>query len=248
MNLSGTRSGSRVFPNLKKLNIQPATMFGVIIFSALFAFEMFNYSTTDFALRDLLGDLKFVGFRWSTILAIAFCGIDFAGIARLFTPEQGSDEPKAVWYLFGAWFLAAIMNALLTWWGVSMAIATHNVQSAAVINPVTLTRVVPIFVALMVWVIRILIIGTLSIAGERLFSNQKRPSRSRNNPASVPLTNNRMTRPRPAATRNTAPRAAAPRNSYPNNNTQNRRPEPTYHSLSAGGGDQSSNNHQSRKF
>ncbi len=147
-------------------------MFGIIIFSALFAFEMFNYSTTDFAFRDLLGDLKFVGFRWSTILAMAFCGIDFAGIARLFTPEQGRDEPKAVWYLFGAWFLAAIMNALLTWWGVSMAIATHNVQSAAVINPVTLTRVVPIFVALMVWVIRILIIGTLSVAGEKLFWNQ----------------------------------------------------------------------------
>ncbi|MDX9865272.1 MAG: hypothetical protein RBT34_10745, partial [Anaerolineaceae bacterium] len=246
---SGTRTGSSVYPNLKKLNIKPATMFGIIIFSALFAFEMFNYSTTDFALRDLLGDLKFVGLRWSTILAIAFCGIDFAGIARLFTPEQGRDEPKAVWYLFGAWFLAAIMNALLTWWGVSMAIASHNVQSAAVINPATLTRVVPIFVALMVWVIRILIIGTLTVAGEKLLWENKRPSYSRNaTNNNVPLTNNRMTRPQPAVSRSAAPRAAAPRNTYHSNENQSRRPDPTYHSLSASGGDQSSHNRPSRQF
>jgi hypothetical protein len=248
MNLSGTRSGSSVFPNLKELNIKRTTVFGLIIFSALFAFEMFNYSTTDFALRDLLGDLKFVGFRWSTILAIAFCGIDFAGIARLFTPEQGRDEPKAVWYLFGAWFLAAIMNALLTWWGVSMAIVSHNVQSAAVINPVTLTRVVPIFVALMVWVIRILIIGTLSVAGEKLLWDNKRASYSRNTTNNVPLPNTRMTRPNPAASHSAAPRAAAPRNAFRNSDAQPRRPEPTYHSLSASGGDQSSSDRQSRQF
>lgn len=249
MNLSGTRSGNKFFPTMKKLNVQPATLFGVIIFSALFAFEMFNYGTTDFALRDLLGELKFVGIRWSTILAVAFCGIDFAGIARLFTPEQGRDEPKEVWYLFGAWFLAATMNALLTWWGVSMAIATHTVQSAAVIDPSTLTTIVPVFVALMVWVIRILIIGTLSIAGERLLWSDKRPTRTRNNSSSLPLSNpGRMTRPRPAATRTAAPRAAQPRNSLRANDIQPRRSEPTYHSLSASGGDHPSNNSQARKF
>ena len=129
-----------------------------------------------------------------------------------------------------------------------MAIVSHNVQSAAVINPVTLTRVVPIFVALMVWVIRILIIGTLSVAGEKLLWNDKRPAYSRNTSSNIPLTNNRMTRPHPAASRNTAPRAAAPRNAFPSNDGQSRRPEPTYHSLSASGGDQSSNNRQSRQF
>ena len=77
----------------------------MMIIGALLAFEIFNFSTTQFALRDVLGDLTFAGMRWATILAIAFCGIDFAGIARIFTPEQGADEPKEVWYLFGAWFL-----------------------------------------------------------------------------------------------------------------------------------------------
>src|SRR3990172_11220232 len=105
-----------------RVRLQRGMLFGVIIITALLAFEFFNYSTTDFALSDLLGDLEFLGIRWATILAIAFCGIDFAGIARLFTPEQGSEEPAEVWYLFSAWLLAATMNAMLTWWGVSLAV------------------------------------------------------------------------------------------------------------------------------
>lgn len=150
--------------------LQRGLAFGVIIIAALFAFEIFNYSTTDFALSDLLGDLKFLGLRWATILAIAFCGIDFAGIARLFTPEQGAEEPTEVWYLFGAWLLAATMNAMLTWWGVSIAILNHESLGNAVVARETLLRVVPIFVAVLVWLIRVLIIGTFSVAGERLFS------------------------------------------------------------------------------
>ena len=84
------------------LRLQRGFLFGLLIVGALLAFELFNFSTTDFALTDLLGDLKFMGVAWATILSIAFCGIDFAGIARLFTPEQGRDEPAEVWYLFGA--------------------------------------------------------------------------------------------------------------------------------------------------
>lgn len=160
--------------------IRPGLAFGLMIFAALIAFEMFNYSTTDFALKDLLGNLKFLGIPWATILAIAFCGIDFAGIARLFTPEQGANEPREVWYLLGAWLLGATMNAILTWWGVSMAITSHALQSTAVISAKTLTTAVPIFVALVVWVTRILIIGTLSVAGERIFSTEAaRPAQSR---------------------------------------------------------------------
>ena len=160
--------------------IRPGLAFGLMISAALIAFEMFNYSTTDFALKDLLGNLKFLGIPWATILAIAFCGIDFAGIARLFTPEQGANEPREVWYLLGAWLLGATMNAILTWWGVSMAITSHVLQSTAVVSAKTLTTVVPVFVALVVWVTRILIIGTLSVAGERIFStNTSRLPRSR---------------------------------------------------------------------
>ena len=150
---------------------QRALIFSTLIIGALVAFEIFNYSTTEFAMSDLLGDLKFGGMRWATILALAFCGIDFAGIARLFTPEVGADEPNEVWYLFGAWMLAATMNATLTWWGVSIAILQHQSLGNAVIDRETLLKVVPIFVAVMVWLSRVLIIGTFSVAGERLFQS-----------------------------------------------------------------------------
>jgi len=157
-----------------RLQVRRGLLFGLLIVIALVAFEIFNYSTTDFAMTDLLGDLAFLGIPWATILAVAFCGIDFAGIARLFTPEQGADEPAEVWYLFGAWMLAATMNAMLTWWGVSIAILNHQTLGNAVVARETLLKIVPVFVAVMVWLIRVLIIGTISVAGDRLFSQSER--------------------------------------------------------------------------
>ena len=160
------------FPMLiKRFAQRRGVIFGGILLLALFAFEIFNYSTTAYALTDMLGaNLRFLGISWATILSIAFCGIDFAGIARLFTPQQGQNEPAQVWYLFGAWLLAAAMNAILTWWGVAVAVRSHQELSTLIVGQATLTRVVPVFVALMVWLIRVLIIGTFSMAGERLFS------------------------------------------------------------------------------
>jgi hypothetical protein len=155
---------------LEDYTMKRGMVFGSIIVAAMLAFELFNYSTTDFALANLLGDLKFMGLRWAMILAIAFCGMDFAGIARLFTPEKGRSEHVEVWYLLAAWFLAATMNAMLTWWGVSLALLQHQSLGNEILSRATLLAVVPVFVAIMVWLIRILMIGTLSMAGERLFS------------------------------------------------------------------------------
>ena len=157
-------------PFLRGTVSRRGAIFGAILLSALLAFEVFNYSTTAFALNDLLGNLKFAGIAWATILAFAFCGIDFAGIARIFTPQRGRDEPTEVWYLFGAWLMAALFNAMLTWWGVSVAIMDHTSRGSVLIGEATLTKVVPVFVALMVWLIRVLVIGTFSIAGENIFT------------------------------------------------------------------------------
>jgi hypothetical protein len=203
-------------------NVPRGMVFGGILVGALLAFEMFNYSTTDFALTDLLGqDLKFAGMRWATILSIAFCGIDFAGIARLFTPEQGRDEPAEVWYLFGAWLLAAAMNACLTWWGVSVAVMDHAVMGSSLVSSATLTKAVPVFVAIMVWLIRLLIIGTFSMAGERLFSMDARPARRSYSQASS------YTSARPSiATSRPKPRPAPAMSA-------SQRGEPTYHPLGA---------------
>jgi hypothetical protein len=141
-----------------------------IFILALVAFEAFNFSTTDFALSDVLGDLRFAGIRWATLLSIAFCSIEFAGIARLFAPQNENESKRSVWFMFGAWILAATMNAILTWWGIVMAMQTHSVLSAGVMDNEFVSDVVPIFIALMVWVIRILLIGTLSKKGERMLN------------------------------------------------------------------------------
>lgn len=160
-----------------KFKVQRGLMFGLLIVVALLSFEMFNYSTTEYSLKDLLGGLRFMGIPWATILAIAFCGIDFAGLARMFTPEQGAEEPTEVWYLFGAWLLAATMNAFLTWWGVSVAVLNHGPSGNTILGQETVLKVVPVFVAIMVWLIRVLIIGTFSLAGDRLFSQSARRTR-----------------------------------------------------------------------
>jgi hypothetical protein len=233
---------------------QRGKTFGLMIFGALMAFEIFNFSTTEFALHDVLGNLAFAGIKWATMLAIAFCAIDFAGVARLFTPEDGVGEPAESWYLFAAWLLAATMNAALTWWGVSVAINSHVSQGAAVVGGNVVNNVVPIFVAVMVWIIRVLIIGTFSLAGDRLFSMADlRPRRSNNaqansrpvTPAYRPSTNTVITpRPlsgnnggnvRPAITTAANLHSAAPARPAPRTepSTYQPRSEPTYHNLAS---------------
>lgn len=231
-----------------RFKLQRGLTFGLIIIAALLAFETFNYSTTEFALSDLLGDLSFAGIRWATILAIAFCCIDFAGIARLFTPEEGSVDITEVWYLFGAWLLAATMNAMLTWWGVSIAILNHQSLGNAVVARETLLRVVPIFVAVMVWLIRVLIIGTFSVAGNRLFTQSDRrvftPARNRTRVRTVGDQQGTLTPRASNASMSSYRPAPKPK---PNPESIYHRPEPTYHPVSIGAKSSRSNQSQTRR-
>ena len=233
-----------------KLNVLPLVMraaknrgliFGGIILTALLAFEVFNYSSTAFALHDILGDLSFGSLSWATILAVAFCGIDFAGIARIFTPEQGRDEPAEVWYLFAAWLLAAGFNATLTWWGVSVAILKHSAEGGALLGQTTMTNIVPVFVAGMVLMIRVLLINTFSIAGDRIFSMaDEQPSQYvQNKPVYRPTNeSNRVPNPYPRP----APRPT------PVNTSQPAYSEPTYHpiGMTAQSSNQNNNTHTRR--
>ena len=174
MNLSQTRHLTRSPQKIaESLQLSSSAVFTLLIFLALLAFELFNYGTTDYAMRDLLGDIGFGSLRWATILAMAFCAMDFAGIARLFSPQEAGKEKRENWYLLAAWLIAATMNAGLTWWGVSMAIYNHPVQSIIVVDPQTIVTVVPIFVAVLVWILRILIIGSLVSSLNRLLINEK---------------------------------------------------------------------------
>jgi hypothetical protein len=231
MNLTQTRKAP--FQALMQIRLSPGVIILGINLTALVAFEMFNYSTTEYALGDLLGGLAFAGFRWATILTLAFCMIDFAGIARIFTPAQEIEEPKESWYLFGAWLLAATMNAFLTWWGVSMAIVNHSIQSTSILSSTTLTRVVPVFVAVMVWIIRILIIGSLSMAaGRYLWKTGSRQHSAVTSNRMAPVRNPSTPLTQRVITPNNAPFSIHPGNPTSRTSSSPVKPmEPTYHSL-----------------
>ncbi len=242
----------------RRLHIRRSTAFGLIIFGALVAFETFNYSTTEFALSDLLGNLTFSGIRWATILAIAFCSIDFAGIARLFSPDDSAPSPHSTYYLLGAWLLAASMNAMLTWWGVSIAILEHQSLGNAVIGQQTMLRIVPIFVAILVWLIRVLIIGSFSVAGTRLFAQNEHSETQQRKPALLrPISNpTHAVNRQPTSLSMATPMRSTPmpaKTSSPSHaekqeideETPNTYPEPTYHPIMMGA---NGKNNQTRPY
>ena len=158
-------------------------VFAAIMVGALIAFELFNFGTTEFALSDLLGDLSLGVIRWATILALAFTAMDFAGLSWLFTPKKR--VRMEIWYLVGAWLLAATMNAILTWWSVSLALLNHPALGNEVIARESLLSGAPVFVAALVWLLRVLLIGTFTLAGHRGLSHSgpavqtSRPSNGR---------------------------------------------------------------------
>jgi len=177
MNLTTTQRLSRMsgkfFAGLRGKSINAYTL---IMVAALIAFECFNFSTTDFALQGMFGEMGMGALRWSTILSLAFCGMDLAGITKLLSNPR-SESGRASWYLLGAWVLAASMNAGLTWWGVSIAIYNQPADSMLVLDPITFVTAIPLLVSFGVWLICILIIGAL------VFSFDPRNNRQAEKPA-----------------------------------------------------------------
>jgi hypothetical protein len=158
---------SSLIPNLR-IPERGATFMGLIV-SATVLFEVFNYSTTEHALGDVMGGLRFIQIPWATILALAFCGIDFAGIARLFSPEEreGKERVEGI-YLLAAWLLAGMINAVMTWWAVTVALLGRTNLGNELVSRQDLVLYVPILVAGAVWLIRVLLIGMLTMSGGKL--------------------------------------------------------------------------------
>ncbi|MBN2471350.1 MAG: hypothetical protein JXN59_11540 [Anaerolineae bacterium] len=195
--------------------------FGLILLAALAAFELFNFATTEFALQSLFGAHDALGIAtWAKVLAIAFCGIDFAGLSRLFTPETGRKEPREIWLLTGAWFLGAGMNAVMTWWAVTSALAENPLLGNELISRGDILRVGPIFIAALVWLTRILIIGTFAFAGDHMFSTAGQhsgviESRARPVSSSRPAQSNGYAPAQPRAVPKPSERRSLPERSMP---------------------------------
>jgi len=160
----------------KKVYTQTGGTATLFIAAVLIALEIFNFSTTKYALQDLLGNMSFGPTTWAAILASAFCGMDLIGIIRLFDVQKQKQVGNEGWFLLGAWLLAAIMNTGLTWWGVSLAIYNHPVESVLVVDPMKIVTFIPIFVALIILLSRIMIIGNLSSTIKRVTLDNKKTS------------------------------------------------------------------------
>jgi hypothetical protein len=164
MNLTTSQKFNRMSSKFwEDLHSRSINVYTLIMVAALIAFEIFNFSTTDFALRDMLGSMGMGTLSWSTILSLAFCGMDFAGIASLLSNPQ-KESSRASWFVLGAWVVAATMNAGLTWWGVSVTLYNQPADSILVLDPLTYVTAIPVMVSLGVWIIRILIIAALIYA------------------------------------------------------------------------------------
>jgi hypothetical protein len=172
-------SFSSLIPDIR-LPQRGAAVLGLIV-GATVLFEAFNYSTTEHALGGVMGGLRFLGVSWSTILALAFCVIDFAGIARLFSPEdRAADGQWEGIYLLAAWLLAGMINAATTWWAMTVALLAQPSLGNELVSRQDLILYVPILVAGAVWLIRILLIGMLTMSGgnarsEKAPLGQKKP-------------------------------------------------------------------------
>ena len=68
------------------------------------------------------------------------------------------------------------MNGMLAWWAVSLAVLSHPGLGNEIVGRQELIRSVPVFVALLVLLIRVLIIGSFTLGSGRLFAADERRS------------------------------------------------------------------------
>ncbi len=172
-----------------------ASILIAILVVGLAAFEVFNLDSTRFALAHLMANQRLWGLEWALVLALAFGSIDFAGLARILTPAATwEEEPREVWFLTGAWLLGATMNAVMTWYAMVVLIAPHSAQvGAGVVSQTAVLDIAPVFIALMVWLTRVLLISSLALALERTAAAPSSAAQSRtkrHSPSGTPLREN----------------------------------------------------------
>lgn len=130
--------------------------------TSLAAFEIFNYATTAFAIKSLLGGFAVIGFNLAAWLAVAVCCLDVTGIILLFMPLPGSSRTKSNRRLFTTWLSVTGLNAWLSWLGISQAIAIRQTQTGLGVDVAILTHTLPAFIVCLVWLVRIVLIGSFT--------------------------------------------------------------------------------------
>jgi hypothetical protein len=178
----------------RKIN-QWAVWGGVLVLSML-GLEMFKFFVTFGILSEILSGMS-NGVLAAGSLAFVFCAFDIAGLARLFTEQQGKDEPAVIWLLTFGWLLASVLNASLIWMAVATSMANASF-STSLYTAGELAMFVPILVAATVWLVHVTLIGTISLAGDRLLYSRKaevrkeKPAKEEAHDFSFRPTNNRV--------------------------------------------------------
>lgn len=144
---------------------------GLLLSVLLLAAEALSFSAARFALVDLFGNISFMGWRWATVLALALCAVDFAGLAYMFTLDRSLLSGRELFYLLGVWIIAATMNAFLAWWTFSTVLLVAGVGQVSA-DPSALLMSFSLVVAITLWVIRILLIRVLSMGPDGHLINQ----------------------------------------------------------------------------
>lgn len=148
---------------------------GILLLVALAVFEFINYTTTVAAVNSIIGvrEVSLIllnTVQFATLIGLATCLLDFAGIARIFTPERGNDEPRAVYVLFFVWLCAAVINAGLTWWVASIWVATGYAGGNPAVSYESVVKWAPIILASLFFLIHFGLVYTIATLGDDLFA------------------------------------------------------------------------------
>lgn len=156
-----------------------ANLFALVLLTGLGCFLLFNYATTYETLGIMLGRTTNV-----TLFAVAVSMVDFAGLARVLTPNTSmKDEGVFVYVLLGVWLVAAAVDIILTWWWVALRMETVN--AGQYLPPgvgAWMTEVFPWAVAFMEFAIRVPLVLLVGQYGDKILEPFKRTSFARGGP------------------------------------------------------------------
>lgn len=143
-----------------KTIVSPA-VYTALIFICLVVFEIFSYGSSYEALMTMFGIHE-----WAALLAFCFSAVDFAGLAKLYSPDlRNLRDPQAL--LFAAWLLSAFADTGLTYVVVSNQLLsnTTNIMVTSGTVPIAVwAKWIPALFSVLVWLIQVLLVARLSVS------------------------------------------------------------------------------------
>lgn len=132
---------------------------------------IFNFSTTYETLNQLFG-----GGMAILVFSISFSLVDFAGIARVLTPDEDiRDEPPFIWLLFGVWLIAALIDIITTWWWATLRMQAYGGLNHLPTDMAWMASLLPWGIAISEFCIRVPLVILIGQYGERWFKAMRNP-------------------------------------------------------------------------